>query len=80
MCTNEHIHDSLPLPGNSLGGGFVSEGANFRLASSLIEGNWGIGVQVLHGGGGEIISNVIEGNGGTAFCFSDTGSLEIRYN
>ena len=80
MCTNEHIHDSLPLPGNSLGEGFVSEGANFRLASSLIEGNWGIGVQVLHGGGGEIISNVIEGKGGTAFCFSDTGSLEIRYN
>ena len=82
MCelTFEHIHDSQPLPGNRLGGGFVSEGGEFRLAQSLIEDNWGIGVQVLHGGKGIVSGNTIRNNGGTALCVSSETWLTVENN
>lgn len=82
MCdlTNEHIHDSQPLSGNRLGGGFVSEGGEFRLTGSTIEGNWGIGVQVLHGGTGTVANNTVRNNGGTAFCISGAGSVDVHDN
>jgi hypothetical protein len=82
MCdlSNEHIHDSLPLPGGSLGGGFVSEGGAFSLTGSTIENNYNIGVQVLHGGTGTIASNTIRNNGGTAFCISGAGAVDVHDN
>lgn len=82
MCefTNEYIHNSLPFGGNALGGGFVSEGAEFRLSSSRIEANWGIGVSVHHMGKGEIVGNTIADNGGTAFCISAATWIVQRDN
>ncbi|MEX2158431.1 MAG: right-handed parallel beta-helix repeat-containing protein [Dehalococcoidia bacterium] len=76
----EHIHNSLPLGANSLGGGFVSEGGQFDLTDSTIENNWGIGVQVLHGGLGSVLRNVIRNNGGSAFCISGAGPVTLSGN
>jgi hypothetical protein len=82
MCelTFEHIRNSLPLSGNRLGGGFVSEGGEFRLTRSLIENNWGIGVQVLHGGKGIVSDTTIRNNGGSAFCVSGETWITVERN
>jgi hypothetical protein len=82
MCslTSERIHNSRPLSGNRLGGGFVSEGGAFTLADSTIEDNWGIAIQVLHGGTGTVANNTIRNNGGTAFCVSGAGTLDTHDN
>jgi parallel beta-helix repeat protein len=82
MCTltYERIAGSLPLPDNVLGGGFVSEGGEFRLRFSVIESNWGIGVSVHNGGKGEITDNTIRNNGGTAFCISNATWSTIERN
>lgn len=82
MCdlTFEHMHNSQPLEGNRLGGGFVSEGGEFRLTQALIEDNWGIGVQVLHGGKGIVSDTTIRNNGGTAFCVSGETWITLQNN
>jgi len=82
MCdlSNEHIHDSLSLPGGNLGGGFVSEGGMFSLTGSTIENNYNIGVTVVHGGKGTVANDIIRNNGGTAFCVSGETWTEIHDN
>ncbi len=82
MCelTSEHIHHSQPLPGNVLGGGFVSEGAEVRLRDSVIEHNWGMGAAVHHGGKGEMTNNSFLNNGGSALCVLDATWVEIAGN
>jgi parallel beta-helix repeat protein len=82
MCrfTYETFRGSLPLGQNSLGGGFVSEGGAFAINLSLIENNWGIGVQVLHNGTGSVTNTTIRNNGGTAFCISGAGAVTLSGN
>jgi hypothetical protein len=74
------IKSSRPLSGNRLGGGFVSEGANFHLRWSWVEYNWGVGVQALNHSAGGIRGNVIRHNGGTALCISESPTVVILEN
>jgi hypothetical protein len=74
------IKSSRPLSGNRLGGGFVSEGANFHLRWSWVEYNWGVGVQALNHSAGGIRGNVIRYNGGTALCISESPTVVVLEN
>jgi hypothetical protein len=82
VCDVEHavIKSSRPLSGNRLGGGFVSEGANFHLRWSWVEYNWGVGVQALNHSAGGIRGNVIRYNGGTALCISESPTVVMLEN
>jgi hypothetical protein len=82
MCdlSSEHIHDSQPLPGGSLGGGFVSEGGMFSLTGSTIEDNYNIAVTVVHGGKGTVANSIIRNNGGSAFCVSGETWISLHDN
>lgn len=80
VLTYEHIHHSRPLPNNVLGGGFVSEGANFRLVRSLIERNWGMGVSLQHRSTGELRNNLVRYNGGSWLCIRNPGPIQQSGN
>ncbi len=69
------IDRSRPLPGNVLGGGFVSEGARVYLRDSDVEYNWGVGITALHNSVGEISNNTVRGNGGSGLCISGSPNV-----
>lgn len=69
-----------PLPGNSLGGGFVCEGARIALKDSVAEYNWGIGFMALHNCAGELSYDMARDNGGSGYCYSGVPGLSHHHN